>query len=157
MRAPMPLPTMMATGVASPNAHGQLTTSTQMPRASANPTGLPMISQTMIVTIAMPMTAGTNTDEILSASLATGALVAAASDTIWMICESVVSSPTLVASHFRKPDWFKVADDTSSPASLSTGMLSPVSAASLTALLPSITRPSTGMFSPGRTTKISPL
>ena len=33
--APMPLPTMMATGVARPSAHGQLMTSTEMPRASA--------------------------------------------------------------------------------------------------------------------------
>ena len=33
--APTPLPTIMATGVASPNAHGQLMTSTEMPRASA--------------------------------------------------------------------------------------------------------------------------
>ena len=33
--APLPLPTMMATGVASPSAHGQLMTSTEIPRASA--------------------------------------------------------------------------------------------------------------------------
>ena len=33
--APRPLPTMMATGVASPSAQGQLMTSTEMPRASA--------------------------------------------------------------------------------------------------------------------------
>ena len=33
--APMPLPTMIATGVARPSAHGQLMTSTEMPRASA--------------------------------------------------------------------------------------------------------------------------
>ena len=33
--APRPLPTMMATGVARPSAHGQLMTSTEMPRASA--------------------------------------------------------------------------------------------------------------------------
>ena len=33
--APSPLPTMMATGVARPSAHGQLMTSTEMPRASA--------------------------------------------------------------------------------------------------------------------------
>ena len=33
--APTPLPTMMATGVARPSAHGQLMTSTEMPRASA--------------------------------------------------------------------------------------------------------------------------
>ena len=35
-------------------------------------------------------------------------------------------------------------------------MLSPVNAASFTALFPSITTPSTGMLSPGLTTKISP-
>ena len=34
-------------------------------------------------------------------------------------------------------------------------MLSPVSAASFTAVLPSVITPSTGMFSPGRTMKIS--
>ena len=39
--APRPLPTMMATGVASPSAHGQLMTSTEMPRASAKPTVWP--------------------------------------------------------------------------------------------------------------------
>ena len=33
LRAPTPLPTMIATGVAKPNAHGQLMTSTEMPRA----------------------------------------------------------------------------------------------------------------------------
>ena len=33
--APMPLPTMMATGVARPSAQGQLITSTEMPRARA--------------------------------------------------------------------------------------------------------------------------
>ena len=36
--APSPLPTMMATGVASPSAQGQLMTSTEMPRARAKPT-----------------------------------------------------------------------------------------------------------------------
>ena len=35
--APSPLPTMMATGVASPRAQGQLITSTEIPRARANP------------------------------------------------------------------------------------------------------------------------
>ena len=54
-----------------------------------------------MVTIAMPMTTGTNTPDTLSAILAIGALVAAASLTIFMICDSVVSSPTRVASHFK--------------------------------------------------------
>ena len=35
--APSPLPTMIATGVASPRAQGQLITSTEIPRARANP------------------------------------------------------------------------------------------------------------------------
>ena len=49
-----------------------------------------------------------------------------------------------------------VAADTVSPGALSTGMLSPVSAASLTALWPSFTMPSTGMLSPGFTANRSP-
>ena len=103
----------------------------------------------------MVMTAGTNTPDSLSAIFAIGAFVAAASLTIWMICESVVSSPTRVARHFRNPDWLTVAAETLSPGALSAGMLSPVSAASFTALSPSITTPSTGTLSPGRTTKTS--
>ena len=47
--------------------------------------------------------------------------------------------------------------DTASPAFLSAGMLSPVSAASLTAPSPSITTASAGMLSPGRTMKMSPV
>ena len=47
------------------------------------------------------MTAGTKIPETLSASLAIGALVAAASETILMIWERVVSSPTRVARAFR--------------------------------------------------------
>ena len=50
---------MIATGVASPSAHGQLTTSTQMPRASAKPTVCPASSQITVVTTAIAMTAGT--------------------------------------------------------------------------------------------------
>ena len=105
---------------------------------------------------AMEITAGTNMPETLSATFAMGALVAAASDTILMIWLRVVSSPTRVASQRMKPDWFTVAAETMSPGALSTGMDSPVSAASFTAVSPSITTPSTGIFSPGRTTKISP-
>ena len=102
--APTPFPTMMATGVASPNAQGQLMTRTEIPLASANPIPSPAISHTRIVTSAITITVGTKTPETLSATLAIGAFVAAASLTIWMIWESVVSSPTLVAWHFRKPD-----------------------------------------------------
>ena len=156
--APIPLPTMMATGVARPRAQGQETTSTEMPRWRDRPMSPPLrISQMTVTAAAMAMTTGTNTPEMVSASLATGALVEAASLTMLISWARVVSSPTRVARHLRKPLWFSVAEVTVSPSALSTGMLSPVSADSLTALAPSTTTPSTGMFSPGRTTKMSPL
>ena len=154
--APTPLPTIMATGVASPSAHGQLITSTDMPRASAYPNVCPTSSQTIMVTAAMPITVGTNTPATLSAVLAMGAFVAAASLTMRMICESAVSSPTPVARQRRKPDWLIVPALTLSFSALSTGRLSPVSADSFTALAPESTTPSTGMLSPGRTRKMSP-
>ena len=80
--APIPFPTMIATGVASPRAHGQLITRTEMALASAYPTVWPASIHTMKVITAIVMTAGTNTPETLSAILAIGAFVAAASLTI---------------------------------------------------------------------------
>ena len=80
--APTPLPTMIATGVARPNAHGQLITSTEIPRAKAKPKSAPARSHAIMVTAAMVITAGTNTPDTLSATFAIGALVAAASLTI---------------------------------------------------------------------------
>ena len=102
------------------------------------------------------MTAGTNTPETLSAIFAIGALVADASFTIRTICAKDVSSPTLVALHFNNPVRLMVAVNKMSPTFLSTGMLSPVMEDSSTAELPSMTSPSAGMRSPGRTKKISP-
>ena len=80
--APTPFPTIMATGVASPKAQGQLitNTATALERASENVPPLKRI--TTKVSMAIPITAGTKTPEIWSAILAIGALVAAASDTI---------------------------------------------------------------------------
>ena len=78
----MPLPTMMATGVASPSAQGQLMTSTEIALARAKPTVCPARSHTISVTMAMAITAGTNTPDTRSATLAMGAFVAAASLTI---------------------------------------------------------------------------
>ena len=74
---------MMATGVARPRAQGQETTSTEMPRCRDSPMFPPLrISQITMTAAAMPITAGTKYPEIVSASFATGALVAAASETI---------------------------------------------------------------------------
>ena len=102
--APTPFPTIIATGVASPRAHGQLITNTDIPLARAKPIPSPKSSHTIIVTAAINITAGTNMPDTLSATFAIGAFVAAASLTIFMIWESVVSSPTLVASHLINPD-----------------------------------------------------
>lgn len=55
------------------------------------------------------------------------------------------------------PEKFHGLTNTDTRADLSTGMLSPVREDSLTALSPSTITPSTGMLSPGRTTKRSPL
>ena len=154
--APIPLPTMIATGVAKPSAHGQLITNTDMARASAKPTLAPKPSHTAAVTAAIISTAGTKTPATLSASLAIWALVAAASLTMRMICASDVSSPTRVARQVSTPLWFSVAAATDEPTFFSTGTLSPVNAASFTAALPLITSPSTGIYSPGLTTKTSP-
>ena len=95
---------MMATGVANPKAQGQEITRTEMPRAMAKPTFSPATSQAVKATTAMEMTTGTNTPDTLSAILAMGALVAAASLTRRMTPASVVSSPTWVASQMRCPD-----------------------------------------------------
>ena len=54
------------------------------------------------------------------------------------------------------PERFIVAAFTVSPSALSTGTDSPVRADSSVAAVPSIITPSTGMVSPGLTTKISP-
>ena len=86
-----------------------------------------------------------------------GLVGAGRTETMRMIWLSVVSSPTRVALQRRKPEQLTVAAETPSPGALSTGTLSPVNAASLTALAPSSTMPSTGMLWPGRTTNTSPL
>ena len=89
----------MATGVARPNAQGQLMTSTEIALAMAKLNGRPAINQPIRVSREMPITAGTKMPDTLSAILASGAFVAAASDTVLMICASVVSYPTRVARH----------------------------------------------------------
>ena len=71
--APLPVPTMIAVGVASPSAQGQEITSTAIPDASAKLKVCPRSSHTTIVIRAMVMTTGTKTPLTLSASLAIGA------------------------------------------------------------------------------------
>ena len=103
--APLPVPTKMATGVASPSAQGQEITNTATPAVSAFVMSCPpKKNHNRAVINAMDMTTGTNTPATLSASFAMGALEAAASSTSRIICARVVSSPTRVASIKKDPD-----------------------------------------------------
>ena len=153
--APFPFPTIIATGVANPKAQGQLITKTLIPRAKAKSTVCPTKIQITKVIIAITITDGTKIPLTLSAIFAIGAFEEDASLTSWIILLIVVSFPTFVALHFKNPLWFKVPLLTLQPISFSTGRLSPVKADSSIVEEPSITIPSTGINSPGFTTKIS--
>ena len=155
--APLPVPAIIATGVARPSAQGQDTTSTDMPMDNANSGVCPTMSQTMAETTAIVITIGTNTPATLSARRAMGALLAAASSTRRIMPERVVSSPTRSAAKYMLPAPFMVPEYTLSPGCLYTGMLSPVRADSSTLLPPEVMQPSTGMRWPGFTRIISPM
>ena len=154
--APFPVPTIIAVGVASPNAQGHAITSTAINIVSANTGVSPAISHPRADNIARPITVGTKYADITSASLAIGALLPWASSTNFTICAKAVSLPTFVALYFINPVLFILAPITRLPTDFSTGMLSPVSIDSSIDVFPSTTSPSTGSFSPGLTTIISP-
>ena len=99
---------------------------------------------------------GTNTPDILSANFAIGALELWASSTSFIIWDKVVSSPTLVTFILKTPVLFRLAPTTLLSTLFSTGRLSPVNIDSSTDEYPSITTPSKGIFSPGRTNNTSP-
>ena len=62
-----------------------------------------------------------------------------------------MSRPTLSARITKPPDWLSVPAITVPPASLVTGIDSPVTSDSSSEERPSRMTPSTGTFSPGRT------
>ena len=139
--APIPFPTIMATGRrkakctgAADDEHGDSSCKSVAKRH------VRQAARSMVVIMEMVITAGTKTPETRSAILAIGALVAAASLTIWMIWERVVSSPTRVAVALDESrTGLQWQQKSGRPAALSTGMLSPVRADSFTALVPSRT------------------
>ena len=149
---------MIDMGVASPSAQGQamMRTDTAATSPKEKRGSGPQIAQAMKARRATPITAGTNQPETWSASRWIGARLRCASATSWTICDSMVSRPTLRASITSAPDWFMVPPMADAPTSLVTGMDSPVTIDSSTALRPSSTAPSTGTFSPGRTRRRSP-
>ena len=77
--------------------------------------------------------------------------------TICTMLASTVAEPTFSARITSAPLVFIVAPISLSPTRLLTGIGSPVSMDSSTALPPSTTTPSTGTFSPGRTRSASPV
>jgi hypothetical protein len=92
----------------------------------------------------------------MSAISAMGAFEPCASSTSLMMRERTVSAPTFVARKVIEPFLLMLAPMTLSPGPFSTGMLSPVSMDSSTAVRPLATSPSTGIFSPGLTRRMSP-
>ncbi len=156
--APLPVPTMMESGVARPRAHGQaiMSTATAFTRAKMRAGVGPKLNQTMKVAMAMKMTMGTKRLAIRSARRWMGALEPWACSTNWIIWASMVSFPTLLALKRKAPVWLMVAPITVSPSPFVTGRLSPVTIDSSNVERPSIISPSTGTFSPGRTITISP-
>ena len=153
--AARPIPTINAVGVASPSAQGHAITSTAtaLINATSRPRQYHPITRVMI---AIPITTGTNTAETRSASCCTAALEPCACDTRRMMPASIVALPRAVTLQRNCPLPLMVAAYTDAPAVFATGMLSPVSIASLTEEVPSMTSPSTAMLSPGRTTKCIP-
>ena len=69
---------------------------------------------------------------------------------------NVESAPTRRARTVTEPVVFWVPPVTASPTAFTTGSVSPVSMDSSTSVAPSTTTPSTGIFSPGRTSTVSP-
>ena len=96
--APLPVPTMMATGVASPSAQGQLMTTTET-AAVKGLVGVPGRREPCDEGDGTRSRgqAGTKTAATLSAMRAMGALVALASSTSRMMRARLVSAPTRVA------------------------------------------------------------
>ena len=154
--APMPFPTMMATGVASPRAQGQLMTRTEIPRARANPMVCPARSHQRIGDNCQSDDGGNENAGYLVCNFGDGSFGGCGiADHLDDLGKGGAFTNTKVLAFREIPDWLMVAAETGSPTALSTGILSPVRADSFTALAPSRTNPSTGMFSPGRTTKMS--
>ncbi len=155
--APLPVPTMIAVGTASPSAQGQAMTRTLIKMVSENSSDCPETNHAIDERRAITKIAGTKYPEMTSANFAMGAFEPCASSTSLIICASAVSAPTRVARNVKEPFLLRLAPTTGEPGTFSTGMLSPVSMASSTELLPEITQPSTGIVSPGRTKMTSPI
>ena len=95
--AARPVPATTATGVASPKAHGQDTTSTLIANCNDSDKEEPWTKyhKTNVIRAKVKIN-GTKYEATTSAILATGTLVAAVFSTNFMILPKVVSSPVVV-------------------------------------------------------------
>ncbi len=156
--AARPVATMIVIGVARPSAHGQamISTATALSTACVHEGAGPNRPQPKNVSTATDNTASTNQYATVSAMRCIGARERCACATSCTICASMLSSPSRSARTTRLPVPLSVAPITLSPTVLPTGTGSPVSIDSSIEERPSITVPSTGTFSPGRTRTRSP-
>ena len=160
--APFPIPTMRAVGVARPSAQGHATQMTAMAGMSAccrrwdATSGSTKKNQMQKTHSAIIRMAGTKIEAILSAMRWMGAFDPWASSTARTMRANVESAPTRRARTVTDPVVFCEPPVTASPSPLTTGRVSPVSMDSSTSVEPSITTPSTGIFSPGKTMTVSP-
>ena len=152
------MPTMIDIGVASPSAHGHamMSTDTAAIRPKAKRGSGPNFAQAKKARSATNPTSGTNQPLTRSARRCAGARLRCALATRSIIRASAVSRPTRSARITNPPEPLTVPPITFAPAAFGTGIDSPVISDSSTALAPSITSPSTGIFSPGRTRSESP-
>ena len=157
--AARPVPTIIEVGVAKPIAQGHaiIRTDTPATNAKVRAGSGPIKSQTITVSSASARTAGTNHMVTRSTKPWMGNFAPCASSTMRMICARVVSAPTRVAAKVRLPVPLTVPPVTKSSALFGTASGSPVIMLSSTLLLPSVTAPSTGIRSPGRTRTRSPI
>ena len=149
---------MIDIGVARPSAHGQamMRTETAATRAKARRGSGPNSIQAVNASAATSSTSGTNHPATWSARRWMGARERCASATICTMWASMVSRPTFSAFITSPPDARMVPAIRRSPGPLLTGSDSPVTIASSREAWPSITLPSTGTRSPGRTRSVSP-
>ena len=111
----------------------------------------PKTIQTTKVSAARPMTAGTNHMVTRSTNAWIGSFPPCAASTMRIIWASIVASPTATARKVKAPVWLIVPPVTGLPIVFSTGNGSPEIMLSSIQLAPSVTSPSTGTLSPGRT------
>ena len=148
----------IAVGLDSRSADGHSTTRIVIAVSVASPrtAGSALLLMKYHTSPATDSATGTKYAATCSIRSCRGVRSCSASRISWLTFPIVVSSPTLVARRSICPVRFVVPAKTCAPSCASTGALSPVRLAWLISVVPRVTSPSTGRFSPGRTRTVSP-